>query len=63
MAFGGDYLNVENIYGHLLFAKQIVSKVLREKVKDGYFTEKESIKIAQLLLHDNAIQILKLDKR
>ena len=63
MAFGGDFLNVENIYGHLLFAKQIVSKVLIAKVKDGYFTEIEAIKIAQMILHDNAIEVLKLDQR
>ena len=63
MAFGGDFLNVENVYGHLLFAKQIVSKVLIAKVRDGYFTEEEAIKIARMILHDNAIRILKLDKK
>jgi hypothetical protein len=63
MAFGGDFHNVEGTYGHLLFAKQIVSNVLSEKVKDGYFTEDESIKIADMLLYKNAINILKLDKQ
>jgi hypothetical protein len=63
MAFGGDFRNVENIYGHLLFAKQVVTKVLTEKVRDGYFSENEALKIAQLIFHDNAIRILKLDQR
>jgi glucuronate isomerase len=63
MAFGGDFRNVENIYGHLLVARQVVTKVLTEKVKDGYFTESEALKIAQMIFHDNAIRILKLDKR
>ena len=63
MAFGGDFLNVEGVYGHLLFARQIVSNVLIAKVRDGYFTEDEALKIAQLILHDNAIQLLKLDKQ
>ncbi len=62
MAFGGDFRNVENIYGHLLFAKQVVTKVLTEKVRDGYFNESEALRIAQMILHDNAIRILKLDK-
>jgi len=62
MAFGGDFRNVENIYGHLLFARQVVSKVLTEKVRDGYFSESEALKIAQMILHDNAVRILKLDK-
>jgi len=63
MAFGGDFRNVENIYGHLLFAKQVVTRVLTEKVRDGYFSEKEALKIAQMILHDNAVRILKLDKQ
>jgi len=60
MAFGGDFHNVEGVYGHLLFAKQIVSKVLIAKVKDGYFTEYEALKIARMIFHDNAVEILKL---
>lgn len=60
MAFGGDFHNVEGVYGHLLFAKQIISKVLIGKVKDGYFSESEALRIAQMILHDNAIEILKL---
>jgi predicted TIM-barrel fold metal-dependent hydrolase len=62
MAFGGDFLYVENIYSHLLFAKQIVSNVLTDKVKDGYLNETEALKIAQMLFHDNAIRILNLTK-
>jgi len=63
MAFGGDFLNVEGVYGHLLFARQVVANVLIAKVKDGYFTENEALKIAQMILHDNAIQLLKLDQQ
>jgi predicted TIM-barrel fold metal-dependent hydrolase len=60
MAFGGDYENVENIFGHLLFAKQVISKVLSDKVRDGYFTEEEAIRIAQMILHDNAVNLFHL---
>jgi uncharacterized protein len=60
MAYGGDYHNVENVYGHLLFAKQTITKVLTEKVKDGYFSESEAINIARMILHDNALEILNL---
>ena len=63
MVIGGDFRNVENICGHLLFARQVVTKVLTEKVMYGYFTEEEAIKIAKMILHDNAIRILKLDKK
>jgi uncharacterized protein len=60
MAFGGDYMNVEGVYSQLLFAKQIISNVLIAKVREGYFTEEEAIKIAQMILHDNALRILNL---
>lgn len=60
MAFGGDYFNIEGVYSSLMFAKQIISNVLIAKVKDGYFTEDEAIKIARMILHDNAINIFKI---
>lgn len=60
MAFGGDYFNVEGVYSHLMLAKQVISNVLVRKVKDGYFTEDEAIKIARMILHDNAINIFKI---
>jgi predicted TIM-barrel fold metal-dependent hydrolase len=60
--FGGDYGNVENVLGHLLFAKQVISNVLVDKVKDGYFSEAEAKNIARMLLYDNAINIYKLSK-
>ena len=60
MAFGGDFLNAEGTYGHLMLAKQIISNVLVEKVKSGYFSEEEAFKIAQMILCKNAISILNL---
>jgi uncharacterized protein len=62
MAFGGDFHNVEGVYGHLLFARQIVANVLIKKVKNGYFTEEEAKLISKMLFHDNAINILNLEK-
>lgn len=56
MAFGGDFRCVENIYGELLIAKQVISNVLTDKVRDGYISEYEAIKIAQMILHDNAMK-------
>ena len=63
MAFGGDQANIELVYSHLLIAKQIISNVLTAKVRDGYFTEAEAIKTAQMILHDNAVRILNLGEK
>lgn len=60
MGFGGDYQNVENVYGHLLLAKQVISRVLIAKVKDGYFSESEVKNIARMILHDNAVNLYRL---
>lgn len=61
MAFGGDFSVVEAIYGHSVMARQVVARVLAEKVADGYFTEEEAITVAQRLLHDNALEVFQLD--
>ncbi len=60
MAFGGDYHNAENVYGHLLFAREIVTRVLTEKVRKNYFSEEEAVKIASMIFHDNAVRLFNL---
>ena len=62
MAFGGDFLYVEDVYGHMLMARETVANVLVDKVKSGYFSENEAIRIARMLLHDNAVRIFNLKK-
>ncbi len=41
-AFGGDYIVPEGSYGHSVMARRVVSRVLTEKVEDGYLTEEEA---------------------
>lgn len=62
MAFGGDFLYVEDVYGHMLMARETVANVLVDKVKSAYFSEDEAIRIARMLLHDNAVRIFGLKK-
>ncbi|MEA1997362.1 MAG: amidohydrolase family protein, partial [Gemmatimonadota bacterium] len=47
LAFGGDYLMPEGSYGHALLCRKVVSKVLAEKVLDGYWTEEEALEYAR----------------
>lgn len=61
MAFGGDYHNVENTYGHSLMARAVVSKVLIEKVRTGYLTETEATQIARRILQTNVIDIFRIE--
>jgi len=60
MAFGGDQRCVENTYGNLVIAKQVIAEVLTEKIRKGYFSEKEACSVAKMVLHDNALTFYNL---
>jgi len=60
MAFGGDYSCCENTYGELIIAKQLITRVLTNKVREGYFSEEEALKVAKMILYDSAVRFYKL---
>ncbi len=59
-AFGGDYLFVDGIYGHLELSRQNISEVLAKKVEHGVFSEEKALTIAKALYYDNPKRIFKL---
>lgn len=60
IAFGGDCMAVENTYSELKVAKRIISKVLSDKVRDGYFSEQDAKVVAKMILFDNASRLYNL---
>jgi hypothetical protein len=60
MAFGGDFMVPEDVYGELIIAKQIISKVLSNKVREGYLSESEAKIVAKMILFDNASKLYNL---
>ena len=60
MAFGGDSMTVEMAYGHARMARQVVARVLSEKVDEGYLSEDEAIRLARRMLRDNPASLYKL---
>jgi len=56
-AFGGDYIFVEGTYGHSVLARQNITRVLEEKVAEGWFGEDEAIQYARAVLFENARQL------
>ncbi|MCE5272665.1 amidohydrolase [bacterium] len=60
LGFGGDYVVAEGSYGHSVLCRQIVSKVLADRVIEGFWSEEEALDYAKALLRDNAIKTFKL---
>lgn len=59
-AFGGDFIIPEGAYGHSILARQVVSRVLTEKVQDGYLTEDEALRLARRILRENPANLYRL---
>ena len=60
MAFGGDSMTVEMAYGHAVMTRQVVARVLSEKVNEGYLSQDEAVMLAQRMLRDNPASLYKL---
>jgi predicted TIM-barrel fold metal-dependent hydrolase len=59
-AFGGDYLFVDAVYGHLKLAQQDVAKALAIKVGEGLFDIEKAKDIARMLFYENPKNIFRL---
>jgi hypothetical protein len=60
LAFGGDSITVEMAYGHLRMARDVGSRVLSEKVEEGYMGEDEAVALGRRMLRDNPAALYKL---
>lgn len=60
MMFGGDNWHVEETYGTMQTARQLIREVLEEKCSSGYFRESDALRLAEKVLRRNAIQFFKL---
>ena len=61
IGFGGDYRKpVEKVYGHLQMAKEDIAAVLSRRVDAALLTATDAIRIARMLLHDNAAELYAL---
>ena len=59
-AFGGDFIIPEGAYGHAVLARQVVSRVLTEKVEGGYLSEDEAVSLAAAVLRSNPAALFRL---
>lgn len=59
--FGGDYLIVEKVYGHLKIARQNIARVLAEKIAEGSCSRAEASLVARRLMFENPKAFYSLD--
>ena len=60
MMIGGDNWHVEETYGTLKLARQLVGEVLEEKLAAGYFHPADAQRLAAKVLRENAIAFFRL---
>jgi len=60
LGFGGDYQVPEGAYAHAMLCREVVARVLADKVTAGYWSEEEAIRYARGLLRENAIRTFRL---
>jgi len=59
--FGGDYVFIDGVYGHLKLARQNVARALSIKVEEGLFGVDKAKEAAKMLFYDNPLRIFNLD--
>jgi len=60
--FGGDCMFLEGAYGHSVMARGLVAETMAEKVIAGTLSVEEAIKIAKMILRENAIKLYALER-
>jgi len=62
ICWGSDVGNIDDAAGSLELGREVVTKVLSERIDNGWLTEETARDIAQRIFRENAIDIFNLDK-
>ena len=61
IGFGGDYNEpVEEVYGHLVMARESMAKVLGRRIKEGTMTENQALVLLKKWFWDNPVELYRL---
>ncbi len=60
-AWGGDHTILEQSYGSLLVARELVADVLADLVEKEYFDEELALEVGRQILHDNGVNFWGLE--
>ncbi len=62
MMIGGDNWHVEETYGTMKLARQLIGEVLEEKLETRYFELEDARRLAGKILHRNALSFFRLNQ-
>jgi len=57
LGFGSDVGYPEFVYGHLVMARSCIADLLAEKVERDFLSEEAALRLAERMLHDNAVEL------
>ena len=60
LGFGGDYIIIEPVYGHLQLARENIARALSERVLDGALSEDDAYAWQKAMLYENAKAVYRL---
>ena len=60
--FGGDCMFLEGTYGHSVMARRLVTETLAGKVAAGDLSVEDALKIARMILRENAVKLYRLER-
>ena len=60
MMIGGDNWHVEETYGTMKVARQLLAEVLEEKISSNYLRQADAERLAENILRENALQFFRL---
>ncbi len=63
LTFGGDYIPVECVLGHVKIARQGIAQALREVVEEGWVEPGDALELVDPLLRGNARRIFQLETK
>jgi uncharacterized protein len=61
--FGGDFLNVEQVLGHAIMARQGIALALCELVEEGWLSLADAIELVDPIMRGNARHTFRLDEK
>jgi hypothetical protein len=62
LGFGGDYVPVENVYGHVHLARRGMTRALSRLVEDGWVDREGACRLATMALRENAFEVFRLGR-